>query len=499
MNVPETNTLWAIPKKSLYQVGETVNFLVRSNQSGIAKYTITEDKHTEPIIEEEVNLPANTVVSITAQLDYPGFLLFQLEQNGNKASAGTGIAPCDIVPTAKKPEDFDQFWDDQLDLLTSVPLNEKVTMRDDKSSDNQITYKVELDNIEGKKVYGWLSIPNCEGPFSAVLTIPSYGRAPIGPLTYHADEGVIAVTMSIHDYDCEKEVPKEIAYQPEDHYFDHRSNYYRTSILGAIQMINFINNLPEFDGKNLGITGVSQGGGLAIMVAGLDKRIRFLAQAQATFCDHTGILSNRPSGFPYWIVNADLKGGNPEALANEVAYYDATNFAENFEGVSFHSLGYKDDVCPPATVFAAYNKMRGEKYMLHGVENGHDLPQNFWPERRKFWEDHMPIKQAPKCELVMPPVSTDTEGKSFEGDVKILPVPIFSDIKIHFSLMKKSDVRLVLSSINGQVLGNWSYPNQFQGKHTLSLPYQVNQSQIGIVSLYTDGQFVLSKKVLLIR
>ncbi len=493
----EPYELSASATKTTYQTGETVNFLVRSNRNGKVKYTISEDKHTLPIIEGELELTANTVATITASFDKPGFLLLQVEQNENRATAGVGISPCEIRATTEKPADFEQFWSRQLAQLNTVPFEPKITKRMDKSSERQTTYKIVLNNIDGKKVYGWVSIPNCEGPFSAVFSIPSYGRAPIGPLTYMADDGVIAVTMSIHNYDCEQEVPKAIAYQPENHYFDRHTNYYRAAILGGIRMIDYIFTLPEFDGEHLGITGVSQGGGLALMLSGLDDRIKFLAQAQATFCDHTGILDNRSSGFPYWIVNADLKGGDPVQLAEEVAYYDAVNFVDNFKGISFHSIGYTDDVCPPATVFAAYNRIKGEKYMLHGIENSHDLPAEFWNLRQLFWESNMPIQSAPDCEMSVPSVATGAEHLPYYNEIKVLPLLESNDFEIQIDLSERSDIMVVLSSITGQVLSTEKFPGHLGGRVNFNFSNPYSNLQVGILQVYAGRRLLVAEKVVL--
>ena len=504
LEIPISNSLWAIPAKSIYQVGETINFLVQSDQGGKAEYFIREDKNTEPIIEGELDLQPNSIATISATLDHPGFLLLQLTQNEGKTSAGVGIDPCNIQSLTIKPNDFDLFWEEQLSLLATIPVNPKVTKREDKSSNRQTTYKIELDNIDGKKVYGWVSIPNCEGPFSTVFTIPSYGRAPIGPVWYDADDGVIAATMSIHNYDCEVEVPKEIAYQPDNHYFNRNENYYRAAILGGIQMINYLFTLPEFDGENLGITGVSQGGGLAIMIAGLDQRIKFLAQAQATFCNHIGILENRPTGFPYWLVHADLNnsGLSIDQLVKEVSYYDAINFAKKFKGTSFHTLGYKDDVCPPTTVFAAYNAIGGEKTLLHGIENAHDLPGDFWPMRNRFWQDHMPIQKTPNCERIAPIIEEDTTTTSIYDnrvleDVIITNLKGFKEVNLDITLLKKQNTRVVLSSFSGQILQTKVYKNQSPGKRLLSLSYASHSTQIGIVSIYLEGQLAFAEKIVL--
>ena len=48
---------------------------------------------------------------------------------------------------------------------------------------------------------------------------------------------------------------------------------YKRIFTGAIRSIDYIASLPEWDGKNLGVTGSSQGGMLSLVCAGLDSRV----------------------------------------------------------------------------------------------------------------------------------------------------------------------------------------------------------------------------------
>jgi len=382
----EANQLWAGADKTFYNVNEPITFRIHSNVSGPCNYVIREDRYLPALLEGSVDVVAGQEATVNFYIDYPCFLLFSATQNWATATAGVAVDACDIEPSSAAPDDFDQFWDSLKTQLATVPLNPKITQRPDLSNEAQTTYKMVLDNIDGKKVYGWISIPHCPGPFAAVMHLPSFGQAPVGPVNYEAADGIIGVSISIHDYDCEQWVPDTIAYSPRHHYFDRHTNYYKWSILGCLRAIDYVFTRPEFDGVHMAVTGVSQGGGLTLMTAGLDSRVKFIAQGVTALCDHAAFASERSSGFPYWVRDGSQQGGDAAQIIRETNYYDAVHFARRYKGPSLNFVGYNDDVCPPASVFAAYNQMPGKKTMFHSITTGHLTPPNFWPDRATFWQ-----------------------------------------------------------------------------------------------------------------
>ncbi|MDX2134256.1 MAG: acetylxylan esterase [Saprospiraceae bacterium] len=384
----ETNRLWAGSDKTLYQVGEPILFRILSNVSGPCVYTIREDRYLPVLATGTLDLVAGVESIVTFSMAYPTFLAFTVDQGGSVADAGVGIEACAIEPVVFLPNDFDRFWDSLKTELAAVPINPQITRRDDHSSQAQTTYKMVLDNIDGKKVYGWISIPNCPGPFAAILSLPSFGNFPVGPNTFDAADGAIGVAISIHDYDCEETVPDTIAYAPGGHFLDRNTNYYKAAILGCLRTIDYLFTRPDFDGVHMAVTGVSQGGGLALMTAGLDPRVKYVAQGVTALCNHAAYASERSSGFPYWVRTAvEQFGADTQLVIRETGYYDVVHFARRYKGPSYNFVGYNDEICPPASVFAAYNQLTGNKTMFHSITTGHNNPLNFWPDRLAFWKE----------------------------------------------------------------------------------------------------------------
>jgi cephalosporin-C deacetylase len=129
---------------------------------------------------------------------------------------------------------------------------------------------------------------------------------------------------------------------------------------------------PEWDGCTLIVHGSSQGGAQSIVAAGLDSRVTLLAAGVPALCDHTGAVVGRVSGWPKLVPNdAD---GKPNAKVLEAArYYDAVNFARRTKAAGIVTVGFIDTTCPPTSVYAAYNALKGKKEIFNDPPSTHSL------------------------------------------------------------------------------------------------------------------------------
>jgi cephalosporin-C deacetylase-like acetyl esterase len=150
--------------------------------------------------------------------------------------------------------------------------------------------------------------------------------------------------------------------------------YYKRVYLGCVRAVDFIFSLPEFDGSNIGVLGGSQGGALAIVTAGLDSRIKSLVSIFPALCDLTGYLNGRAGGWPH-VFNDPTH--NTPAKVETSKYYDVVNFARQVKAPGFYSWGYNDEVCPPTSMYAAYNVIQAPRTLFLAEETGHW----FYPEQ----------------------------------------------------------------------------------------------------------------------
>lgn len=128
--------------------------------------------------------------------------------------------------------------------------------------------------------------------------------------------------------------------------------------LGCIRAVDFIYSLPEFDVENIAVTGGSQGGALSIVTASLDTRIKYFAVFYPALSDLTGYINGRSGGWPHLFRGDEAKLNN---CIETSKYYDVVNFARFLKAEGWYSWGFNDNVCPPTSIYAAYNIISAKK------------------------------------------------------------------------------------------------------------------------------------------
>lgn len=380
--------------RASYEVGELMNFQVNSTESGEVSYIIRRDNHA-PILEKgSFYLQAGQTYNIPFSHDEPGFLLCYVNQGEESDRAGIAISPFQITSVEREPDDFDAFWEDQKSQMREIPSNPQLIPHSMNNFND--TYKLVMDHLDDRKVYAYITIPKGEGPFPAFLVMPSFGGGP-GHVRPGNNESAqirsIVISMSIHNADPEEGdidqyIPNDISSKT--------GNYYRYGFMAGVRCIDYLFTRDDFDKQNMGVMGISQGGGLALVMAGLDQRVKMMVHSVPALCQHNGLKYDRTSGHPYFIFKSRTTVGtkeHEEATTDAIRYYDAINFAKRYKGPSVFFLSYEDHVCPPGTGMAANNQHTGgPKVIMHSRETIHETPdyqikrydgiRNFMPATR---------------------------------------------------------------------------------------------------------------------
>jgi cephalosporin-C deacetylase len=384
---------------AMYKVGEKATFFIWSENDGDASWQLSNDGYV--IIDSgKITMEKGKRYTLESKMLGPGFVQLRVTLGGDKAIAAAAFDPHKITPTAKAPRDFDDFWAAGLKELAAVPINAKLTRSEEhtkKGKGKYTCYKITLDNVEKKKVHGWITVPAGKGPFPAILTVPGAGVVPIPPDVKHAEMGALSMNIIIHDLpvDESKDFFKKQADGPLKDYrdigaTDKNKSYYRAVILGCVRCLDYLTSRPDYNGKDLGVTGGSQGGALTLITSGLDPRVTLAAPNVAAMCDHSGYANKRVGGWPHWLNRFKEKDQLDKALEAS-AYYDAVNFARKFKGKSLHGVGFVDTVCAPTTVYAAYNVHPEPKTMINSPAMGHGTDPRWVAARDRFWKANMAL------------------------------------------------------------------------------------------------------------
>ncbi|MCB1105740.1 MAG: acetylxylan esterase [Opitutaceae bacterium] len=387
-----------VPDRSgwTYALGEPVRFNVAVTADGqiLAGASVTYKVGPEmlPAEEKTVALPAGGLVIEGGTLNEPGFIRCSatVVVNGRRyrGVATAGIAPESIKPTQREPEDFDAFWAAAKEDLAKAPLEARRTLMPEACTDKIDVYHVSFRTVGAanwrglaSRIYGILCVPKAPGKHPAVLHVPGAGVRPYAGNRELAERGAITLQIGIHGIPVNQ--PQEIYDQlstgalsgyPLFNLDNRDTYYYRRVYLSCLRANDYLVSLPEFDGENLLVTGGSQGGQLSIITAALDPRVKALAALYPAYCDVTGYLHGRAGGWPH-MMNRTLDG-QPSPHASEAkiattAYYDVVNFARRLKVPGYFAWGYNDEVCPPTSMYAAYNMITAPKELLLALETGH--------------------------------------------------------------------------------------------------------------------------------
>ena len=374
--------------KRAYSVGENISLRVASSGSGAGSYELTYDPTNPGATFTKGTFEANGgqdgIINFT--VNSPGIVFIRVNQNGSDMKS-IAIEPFNIKPLEAEPADFDAFWQTQKGKLAAVPMNPQLSEMQTLPNGSKV-YMISLDQIDNRKVWGYLCVPSGGGKFPAVLSLPPFGTSPLQPdqliLTDFAERcGAISMVITAHNVPPNQTDPN--AYRPDN--LDKRDEYYANyMILACLRAVEYLLSRPDCNGS-LGVTGNSQGGGLTATVAGLDSRITAIMPIAAASMEQDGWRFNRASGFPNYARSGVSLNLDSNAVFKNMKYYDAAYFLKRYKGVTMYQTGYLDDLTPAATQFDGYNQNRSKSFFLHMLNRGHDYPFNeYFLGRYAFFE-----------------------------------------------------------------------------------------------------------------
>lgn len=377
----------------IYRTGEKAKIKI-----SLFKYGIPQDGITVSYETGSELMPSDKTGSIVLKngkaeinigtLDKPGFrdCIFSVMINGRKYShhVKVGFSPDKIKPYTKMPDGFMDFWKNNIKEASEFPLKYTKEKAEEYCTEKIDCYLIKLQlNNRGQAVYGYLFYPKNAKPGSCpvVLSPPGAGIKTIKePLRhkYYAEEGFIRLEFEIHGLNptMSEEQFKEIsnAFNGKENGYltnglDNKDNYYmRRVYLSCLRCIDLLTSLPEWDGKNVIVQGGSQGGALAMITAGLDKRVTACVVNHPALSDMAGYMAGRAGGYPHFFRT---KGMDTKEKLETMSYYDVVNFARLIKADTFMTWGFNDNTCPPTTSYAVYNTLECSKEALITPINEH--------------------------------------------------------------------------------------------------------------------------------
>ncbi|MFS8197468.1 acetylxylan esterase [Streptomyces sp. CWNU-52B] len=310
---------------------------------------------------------------------------------------------------------FDAFWQRTLDAARAHGTTGPEFVPVDCGLTQIRVLDVTFPGFDGAPVRGWLRLPaGSGGPLACVVEFLGYGRGrglPHENLTWAA-AGYAHLVM-----DTRGQGWSSAPGATPDHFgaesgtgpvsgpgagsglesggipgfltrgvLDADTYYYRRLFTDAVRCVEAARGFPGIDPDRIVVTGVSQGGGVALAVAGLVPGLAGVMPDVPFLCDiPRGV--ERAAQPPYTEIAEylALHRDRAGAVFETLSHFDGVHFAARATAPALFSIAMMDQICPPSTCFGAYHAYAGPK----GVEvygfNGHEGGAEYHRSRQLAW------------------------------------------------------------------------------------------------------------------
>ena len=283
-----------------------------------------------------------------------------------------------------RPADFDKYWEKALAEMNSVNPKPAITKADFKCSFADC-FDMYFTGVNSAKIYAKLLKPKNKTKCPAVLLFHGYTGSSHSwsECLAYAAQGVVVAALDCRGQGGKSQdttqtfgttfhghIIRGLDDSPENLAF--RQIYLDTAMLAKI-----VAELDEVDEKRMAAMGGSQGGGLTLACAALVPGIKKAAPMYPFLCDYKRVWEMDFGTGAYieikdYFRKFDPQHKNEDQIFNKLGYIDIQHLAKRIKAEILIGVGLRDDICPPSTQFAAYNKMKCKKQMLIYPDFGHE-------------------------------------------------------------------------------------------------------------------------------
>ncbi|MGQ9658315.1 MAG: acetylxylan esterase [Fimbriimonadales bacterium] len=292
-----------------------------------------------------------------------------------------------LLKTPRPPADFESFWRTATHKVDAAPVQfERVHRADDDLPTHRV-YRLRWLGIDRRGREGWYAVPrHLALPAPAVLYLPGYGVGTVPINQNTAFEGLITLSINLHGYAVEPNVP----YSPELGYFTRgvespQTYIYRRLVQDSLLAMRVLAAQEEVNSRFLMAAGLSQGGGLAVMLGAWCALTQCVVAELPALTYWEYLLGKTVWRYPIKEFQdyMDREGVSREVLLRTLQYYDTVNHALYVRVPVQLSLALKDPGIRAPVVFSLYDALPQPKRLLIYEDHGHD----WHPEMRVRLEE----------------------------------------------------------------------------------------------------------------
>lgn len=295
-----------------------------------------------------------------------------------------------VYPQTMRP-DFEAFWQSNVEIVRSVPIEIKREKLETPYEKSFITWLLTYNTHDNTKINAWFSVP-----VNATEKLPCVVFYHGGGGQKELYPGILAAGVCCLAMDVRGEGGTSI-----DHgvytsganngklmncgILDKENFFMRNIYMDAIRAVDVAASLPEVDPDRIVTYGGSQGGALSIVASALSGRSRKCYSGITSYCclqqrveKSSGILSGVTEYLRKYPLDTD------QAMET-LSYFDVINMVSLLKVPVLFCMGLSDPVCLPPFVYSAFAHVPGEKEIDIYPFVEHKMPREWlWKVHGEF-------------------------------------------------------------------------------------------------------------------
>jgi cephalosporin-C deacetylase len=284
-----------------------------------------------------------------------------------------------------RPGDFDTYWANALKELDATKPDVELIPVDVLGNVNAELFHLYFTGVGGARVYAKYLRPKGATKCPAVLQFHGYSgdSGDWSDKLNYVSQGYAVAALDCRGQGGRSEDNSQVTGNTREGHLIRGLDgppeklLFRQVFLDTAQLARIIMALPEVDPARVGSLGGSQGGALALVCAALEPRIARTASVFPFLSDYQRVWEMDLAKDAYNDIKAYFRRFDPlhertTEIFTKLGYIDIQHLADRIKSEVLMGITLMDNICPPSTQFAAYNKITSKKEAVIYRDFGHE-------------------------------------------------------------------------------------------------------------------------------
>lgn len=299
-----------------------------------------------------------------------------------------------------RPGDFDTFWDNGLKELDNLKAHVELKPVDRLGNVNAELFDLTFTGVGGARVYAKYLRPKGAKNCPAVIHFHGYSgnSGDWNDKLNWVNEGFAVAALDCRGQGGRSEDNSQVTGNTREGHLIRGLDgppekfLLRQIFLDTAQLARIVMAQPEVDPARVASMGGSQGGALALVCAALEPRVRKCVSVYPFLSDYKRVWEMDLAKDAYADIKAYLRRFDPlhervDEMFTKLGYIDVQHLAPRIKADVLMAITLMDNICPPSTQYAAYNKITSKKDAVIFRDFGHEGLPHFGDLAFKFLMD----------------------------------------------------------------------------------------------------------------